>query len=728
MDPDIYQQAWQADTAQTRVTIHADLLLNEVQRHQRSFQATVFWRDVREVGGSLLMIPLWFYLGHKFSSPWTFYLTVPVLLWIAAFLLVDRIRHRCEPDEASLSLVLSVKDSLQQVEHQIWLLRNIFWWYLLPPSISILAFFVHVSWLSSSAWWEFVGTFTLFGIFLVVIYAFVYYINLRAVRTDLEPRRQELQKLLSSLSDETGNASDADSYEIVPASLSPFAVDRNVSHRGAAFRNLIAAIAVVGFLILAGPLVDLARRVSGSNFKSSVRSSGERSEPLARVVSQQRKAKELVGLAAMVMVDGKVEAAAAQGERKFGSGVSVEISDRWHVGGITKAITATMIARLVESNQLQWSDSVGEAFPDSSMHDDWKAVTLHQLLTDTAGAPAQFPRSVWTTRIPMGPERIVARRNAVLDVIAKKPQYPAGTMNVYSNVGYTIAGSMAEKVTGATWENLVIQEVFEPLELKGSGFGPPTSPDRTLPQPRGHRTRLAGKVAVDDETDNGPIMGPAATIHMTLKDMCTFATEHMRGELGHGKLLSAETYQFLHAPELNQYACGWIQNEPDAAIPYTTWWHNGSNTLWYAQVAFIPETNRVVAITSNDGDMEMAAAAALKIMTTDSIANHPKLSPFAAVRWNASKPEVRLREEWFQLILLNDVSVAEIVEFSRKTYGDKWQKRFEEDLVELMARMGHPTNNDVNLVVQSLTSGEQSVRKNVPMTEDNRKAIRNEAR
>ena len=76
----------------------------------------------------------------------------------------------------------------------------------------------------------------------------------------------------------------------------------------------------------------------------------------------------------------------------------------------------------------------------------------------------------------------------MLNVIAEKPAHPPGEKYAYSNVGYTIAGAMAEKATGATWEDLVKREVFEPLELTGAGFGPPKSPDETLEQPRGHRT------------------------------------------------------------------------------------------------------------------------------------------------------------------------------------------------------------------------------------------------
>jgi CubicO group peptidase (beta-lactamase class C family) len=263
---------------------------------------------------------------------------------------------------------------------------------------------------------------------------------------------------------------------------------------------------------------------------------------------------------------------------------------------------------------MQWTDTIGEVFPDASVHEDWKPVTLRQLLTDTAGAPANFSKEVSRNRPPLGPESTQARREAVLGVIADSPVYPPGEKYVYSNVGYTIAGAMAEKVTGVNWEDLVKREVFEPLKLTEAGFGPPKSADETLEQPRGHRKVLAGKVPMDDEADNTPIMGPAGTVHMTLQNLCTFAREHMLGQLGTGTLLSAETYRTLHTTELDAYACGWLRKEPSAEIPCTVYWHNGSNTFWYTLVAFIPEKNMVVAVTSNDGDSEQAEAAAWEIV------------------------------------------------------------------------------------------------------------------
>ena len=58
-------------------------------------------------------------------------------------------RHKQTPSDPDEPLLSCVKDSLAQVEHQIWLLRNVFWWYLLPSAIPLLAFFAHVSWLKS---------------------------------------------------------------------------------------------------------------------------------------------------------------------------------------------------------------------------------------------------------------------------------------------------------------------------------------------------------------------------------------------------------------------------------------------------------------------------------------------------------------------------------------------------------------------------------------------------
>ena len=110
---------------------------------------------------------------------------------------------------------------------------------------------------------------------------------------------------------------------------------------------------------------------------------------------------------------------------------------------------------------------------------------------------------------------------------------------------------------------------------------------------------------------------------MTHSDLCTYATEHLRGERGTGKLLAAETYKRLHTPELGDYAYGWVKKEPTDAIPHSLYWHNGSNTMWYALVVFIPDKKMTVAVTANDGDTMRAESAAWTVV--EASANQFKL-------------------------------------------------------------------------------------------------------
>jgi CubicO group peptidase (beta-lactamase class C family) len=717
MDPDSYQKAWHAQSSQTRVTIDANLLLKEIQRSQGSFRATIFRRDFREIAIGLVMLPLWFYLGHRYSLPWTWWLGIPAITWVCVFIVVDRIRHKQRPSEPGGPLVDCVNSSLTQVEHQIWLLRNVFWWYLLPFTIAILAFFTQVALQGRPAFSSFALALAPNAIFLFLLYGFVYYLNQYAVRRELAPRRNELLTLLATLGDETtGEQAATTDLERI----------NNSSTLGQSLLATALCVVAVALMFLADSLIQ-------SSIESARRAKHGTPAPFANLVADLREKKELVGLAAMVVVDGKVVASAVDGERKKDSGVQLEIGDSWHICGITTSITATMIARLIESGQLEWSTSIGECFPDAPIHEDWKSVTFQELLTHTSGAPPVFSRDVAEQHPALGPECTLARRDAVLKVLANKPDYPPGEKFAYSNVGYTIAAAMVEIKTSDTWEDLVKREVFEPLALTSAGFGPPKSPDETLPQPRGHQPYLGAKIMVSDETDNTPIMGPAGSVHMTLADLTTYGTEHLRGHLGNGTLLSAETYQRLHAPRLNHYAYGWGVKERGAKTPHAIYWHNGANTLWYALVAYIPEKNMVVAVTSNDGDFSSAEAAAWEIVNYAAndlkfAADYPKKSPFAAVRWNESQPEVQLDGEWFKLESLDEFPAAEIVTFSQRTYGNKWQKRFEEDLVEVLVGMGHEPKDTVQLVVSPLGSSMTRTLEGVPMTEANRRAIFKAAR
>ena len=198
MNADDLRPAWQA---QPRPAIDPEQLLAEVHRDCRRFAATLFWRDVREVGVSLLMVPLWVYLGAALALPWTWYLTVPALLWYSGFLLADRLRHPRRPPDPGQPLVRCVEASLAQVEHQIWLLHNVGWWGLLPFAVPALAFVGHVGWQSRAGGWASALATAGVGAVVGLILVWAYRLNQAAVRDKLEPRRRELLGLLAGLQD-----------------------------------------------------------------------------------------------------------------------------------------------------------------------------------------------------------------------------------------------------------------------------------------------------------------------------------------------------------------------------------------------------------------------------------------------------------------------------------------------------------------------------------------------
>ena len=214
MSPDDFQKAWKAESDQTRVTINDAEWLEKVVDARQDFRSTIFFRDLREVSTSLVLIPVWIVMGTVTSQPWTWYLMLPALIWVAGFMLVDRAWQRKKKGNSEASLLTSARASLSEVEHQIWLLRNVVWWYLAPFAVPLIIYFLHTALLttgiptSSSAfvlavyWAAALGIAGVLCAFVFVLYGWVYRLNQRAARQELEPRRQELLALIAGLSDE----------------------------------------------------------------------------------------------------------------------------------------------------------------------------------------------------------------------------------------------------------------------------------------------------------------------------------------------------------------------------------------------------------------------------------------------------------------------------------------------------------------------------------------------
>ncbi len=320
-----------------------------------------------------------------------------------------------------------------------------------------------------------------------------------------------------------------------------------------------------------------------------------------------REAHHLPAMASLVQIDGKVAAQSAIGVRAEGHPETVTTDDLWHLGSDTKAITATMIARLVERGLMKFDDTLATCFPDVApvMNAAYRNVTVRQLLSHMAGLPPMTDDK--DLPIYLGAIKGIADVKAQRAALAKfylsqPPALPPGTKFTYSNLGFIFAGAAAEQRTGKSWEDLVRTEVFAPLGITHVGFGAPGS-SAGIDQPRGHDLKDGKFVAVEpssENADNPPSLGPAGTVHISLHDWMLFAQDQMDGAHGHGKLLKPETYRTLHTPISSDgvYAMGWgAKLQPDGVPLILT--HSGSNGYWLADIRIWPKHNIIALMVTN---------------------------------------------------------------------------------------------------------------------------------
>ncbi len=276
---------------------------------------------------------------------------------------------------------------------------------------------------------------------------------------------------------------------------------------------------------------------------------------------------------------------AVAGLREQVGGASVKEGDLWHIGSLTKSMTATLAARMVEAERIGWETTAGEVLAERhpGMAEAWRDVTLQEFLRHASGMRANA-RLLDTLRIGQGPRAAFAAA-----VLAGAPAGERGGF-LYSNAGYAVAGAMLEAAGGAPWEVLVARDVFGPLALKSAGFGPPLGE-----QPRGHRAGLfAGlrPVAPGPRADDIPALGPAGRVHLSGADMLRYLRRHRLADPGY---LSRGNWARLHrAGGPGDYALGWA--ESDGVLR-----HSGSNTMWFAQMRLDRAAGVAVFVAVNSG-------------------------------------------------------------------------------------------------------------------------------
>lgn len=192
---DELQNAWQQQGEKEQITIDSNALLKLVRQNHKALARKHFVQSgALAVLFGLIYLPIWVWFGITRDLPWSWYLLIPGFLWVAVFLLKNRISQRKKRPQPGNSLRESVSHSLSEIDHQIELQKNVFWWYLLPPLLPTIIFFIHSGSLSRDFWGM------AFHLIITTLIFWGTYEGFQfGVRKNLEPRRAELQEFLEAL-------------------------------------------------------------------------------------------------------------------------------------------------------------------------------------------------------------------------------------------------------------------------------------------------------------------------------------------------------------------------------------------------------------------------------------------------------------------------------------------------------------------------------------------------
>jgi CubicO group peptidase (beta-lactamase class C family) len=333
---------------------------------------------------------------------------------------------------------------------------------------------------------------------------------------------------------------------------------------------------------------------------------------LGALLEEVRARAGLPGIAAAVVGRQGIVALAAAGDRRADVDGALEPGDRFHLGSCTKAMTASVAARLVDGGRLRWDTTLAEAFPgwSATMDPAYRPVTLRDLLRHRSGLPALMKDDGWLLGglYPWQslPEQ---RRRLARNALHRPPAVQRGTF-LYSNAGYTVAGAVLEAATGKPWEELLRQELFTPLHMEPCGFGPPGR-GRARDQPFGHVAR--GAAYQPEDGDIPAVLGPAGTVSCSLAAWAAFARAHMDPPAQ--PFASTEALAALHEPlpaeffgEPVGYAMGWVVGDAPWAGGLLLA-HEGSDDRFFALVRLAPRRGLGFLVAVNAADERARSAA-----------------------------------------------------------------------------------------------------------------------
>jgi CubicO group peptidase (beta-lactamase class C family) len=333
-----------------------------------------------------------------------------------------------------------------------------------------------------------------------------------------------------------------------------------------------------------------------------------------RIVDEVVARYQLPGIAVGVIDGGEIVYEATRGELVAGSGDPVTQRSLFKIASNSKAMTASVLARLVEAGKLRWEDPVVRYLPDFAMHDPW--VTRNMQVRDLLVHNSGLPEGGGDLMLWPEPNRFT-RADIIHGLRYIKPAYGFRSGYAYDNLLYVVAGEVAAAAGSTSYEELVRREVFQPLALSRCRVGAWTRDDvDDVAQP--HMRKNGRNVPINADEAQVPAITSAAAggIRCSLDDMLAWARNWLvptpvqlqwlspaqRRELWTARtpMPISERRRAWDNTHYLAYADGWRLADVDGAWTVS---HTGTLSGMYSVMTLLPDRKAgFVVLINGDGD------------------------------------------------------------------------------------------------------------------------------
>ena len=337
----------------------------------------------------------------------------------------------------------------------------------------------------------------------------------------------------------------------------------------------------------------------------------ERFDPLVDAVVARY---HLPGIAVGVIENGQVVYRRTAGELALGSGQPVTSDTLFKIASNSKAMTATLLARLVQQGKLRWDDPVKRWIPTFRMFDPW--VTEHMQVGDLLTHRSGLGEGAGDLMLWPEPNAFTSK-DIVAALAYLKPRYDFRAGYAYDNLLYVVAGEVAAAAGGAPYETLLRREVFQPLGLSRCQVGS-WRRDALAPVAVPHARRDDGFVALApaDPQVHPSTMEAAGGVQCSLDDMLAWARQWLAPtaeqlawlpQAQRDKLWTPYTPMPISAQRhawdgtrLYAYGYGWRIADVDGALTVS---HTGTLSGMYSALYLLPDRrNGFVVLINSDAE------------------------------------------------------------------------------------------------------------------------------